>query len=262
MITKILDHFLQEVVDLVLSATEVSTLDRVVGLLSPSPSWVVQLEGSQEVGGVLEVWSNSENLVDQILNTDNSHLARLVLNNVVGGDWSSVSIDLDKSTFVDEITNSLQVGGPVGNVGLADPEHVGGGLVHLDEHSVVDLPQSEQLKDLPDLGRDLVDTADPHHEGQLRLGRDVVVSVLLGIALKPDLVPLLILVLLGILLSTLEDGNTLLPLVHLGLHGELGPVGPVLSLPLATLEDCLWDSGELGVGHSSLVEVNQAILAW
>ena len=95
MMTRQLDHFLQEVIDLVLSATEVSTLDKVVGLLSPSPSWVVQLEGPQEVGGVLEVWSNGEDLMDQILNTDDSHLAQLVLNDVVGGDWSSVSIDLN-----------------------------------------------------------------------------------------------------------------------------------------------------------------------
>ena len=66
-----------------------------VGLLSPSPSWVVQLEGPQEVGGVLEVWSNSENLVDQILNTDDSKLAQLSLNDVVGGDRSAVTIDLN-----------------------------------------------------------------------------------------------------------------------------------------------------------------------
>ena len=66
-----------------------------VGLLSPSPSWVVQLEGPQEVGSILEVGSNSEDLVDQILNTDDSQLAQLVLNDVVGGDGSSVSIDLD-----------------------------------------------------------------------------------------------------------------------------------------------------------------------
>merc|ERR1719412_1969023 len=153
--------------------------------------------------------------MDQILNTDNSHLAHLVLNDVVGGDWSSVPIDLDKSTLVDEITNSLQVGTPVSDVGLADPEHVLGGLVHLDEDSVVDLPQSEELQDLLDLGGDLVDTTDPHHEDQLGLGGNVVVTLLLGIALQPDLVSLLILVLLGILLSTLEDGNTLLPLVDL-----------------------------------------------
>ena len=66
-----------------------------VGLLSPSPSWVVQLEGPQEVGSILEVGSNSEDLMDQILNTDDSQLAQLVLNDVVGGDGSSVSIDLD-----------------------------------------------------------------------------------------------------------------------------------------------------------------------
>ena len=66
-----------------------------VGLLSPSPSWVVQLEGPQEVGSILEVWSNSENLVDQILNTDDSQLAQLVLDDVVRGDSSSVSIDLN-----------------------------------------------------------------------------------------------------------------------------------------------------------------------
>merc|ERR1719225_1005056 len=103
MINRYLDHFLQEVVDLVFSAAEVSTLDKVVGLLSPSPSWVVQLEGPQEVGGVLEVRSNSEDLVDEILNADDSHLAQLLLNDVVGGDWGSVPIDLDKSTFVDKI---------------------------------------------------------------------------------------------------------------------------------------------------------------
>ena len=66
-----------------------------VGLLSPSPSWVVQLEGPQEVGGILEVGSNSEDLVDQILNTDDSQLAQLVLDDVVRGDSSSVSIDLN-----------------------------------------------------------------------------------------------------------------------------------------------------------------------
>jgi len=141
----------------------------------------------------------------------------------------------------------------------ADPEHVGGGLVHLDEDSVVDLPQSEELEDLPDLGRHLVDTTDPHDEGQLGLGGDVVVTVLLGITLQPDLVSLLILVLLHVLLGTLEDVDTLLPPVDLGLDGELGPVGSVLSLPLATLENSLWDCGEFSVRHSSLVEVNQAI---
>jgi len=130
-----------------------------------------------------------------------------------------------------------------------DLEHVLGGLVDLDEDSVVDLPQSEQLKNLLDLGGHLVDTTDPHDKDELGLSGDIVVSLLLGITLQPDLIPLLILVLLGESLGPLEDLDTLLPLVDLSLDGELGPVGSVLSLPLATLEDSLGDCGELSVGH-------------
>ena len=66
-----------------------------------------------------------------------------------------------------------------------DSEHVLGGLVDLDEDSVVDLPQSEQLENLLDLGGHLVDTTDPHDEDQLGLGGNIVVAVLLGIALQP-----------------------------------------------------------------------------
>ena len=90
-----LDHFLEEIIDLYLAIPEVSTLDEVVGLLSPAPSWVVQLEGPQEVGGVLEVGSNGKDLMNQVLDADNSHLAQLILNDVVGGDWFSVPIDLN-----------------------------------------------------------------------------------------------------------------------------------------------------------------------
>ena len=67
----------------------------------------------------------------------------------------------------------------------ADPEHVGGGLVHLDEDSIVDLSQSEELQNLPDLGTDLVDTTNPHDENQLVFSLDIVVSLLLGFSLQP-----------------------------------------------------------------------------
>ena len=42
--------------------TEKLTLDEVVDLLPPSASGGVQLEGPQEVGRVLEVGANGENL--------------------------------------------------------------------------------------------------------------------------------------------------------------------------------------------------------
>jgi len=90
----------------------------VVGLLSPSTSWVVELEWPQEVGGILEVGSNSQDLVDQVFNADDSKFTKRLLNDLVGSDWGSVSVNLDKSTLVDKITNSLEVGTSVGDVWL------------------------------------------------------------------------------------------------------------------------------------------------
>ena len=55
-----------------------------------------------------------------------------------------------------------------------NPEHVDGGLVQLDEDSVVNLSQSEELENLTHFGGDLVDTTDAHHEGQTGLGGDIV----------------------------------------------------------------------------------------
>ena len=68
-----------------------------------------------------------------------------------------------------------------------DAEHVDGGLVQLDEDPVVDLTQPEELEDLADLGRDLVDTADAHDEGQLGFPGHVEVALLLGLPLQPEL---------------------------------------------------------------------------
>ncbi len=67
----------------------------------------------------------------------------------------------------------------------ADAEHVDGGLVELDEDAVVDLTQPKELEDLADLGRDLVDTADAHNEGQLGLPEHVEVALLLSLSLQP-----------------------------------------------------------------------------
>ena len=48
----VLDHVPEEVVDLVLPASEVSALHEVVGLLPPAAGRGVQLERPQEVAGV------------------------------------------------------------------------------------------------------------------------------------------------------------------------------------------------------------------
>jgi len=90
----------------------------VVDLLPPPTSGGVQLEWPQEVGGVLEVRSNIHDLVDKILNTDDSKLSKSALNDVIGSDGSTVSRHLNMSTLVDELANRLEVGSSPGNVGL------------------------------------------------------------------------------------------------------------------------------------------------
>merc|ERR1719436_405386 len=90
-----------------------------------------------------------------------------------------------------------------------------------------------------DLGGHLVDTADAHDKGKLGISGNIVVSLLASLTPQPDLVPLLILVFLGELLSTLEDVGTLGFANNLGLNSLLGPEGAVLCLPLPPLQDGL-----------------------
>jgi len=90
----------------------------VVDLLSPPTSGSVQLEWPQEVGSVLEVRSNIHNLMNKILNTDDSKLAKRTLDDVIGSDGSTVSINLYVSALVDELANRLQVRCSPGNVGF------------------------------------------------------------------------------------------------------------------------------------------------
>ena len=48
---------------------------------------------------------------------------------------------------------------PPGNVRFHQSQHAEGGLVELDKHSVVDLPQAKELQYLPNLRAHTVDTA-------------------------------------------------------------------------------------------------------
>ena len=70
-----LDHQLEESVDLVLPVAEVTTLNKVVGLLSPSTSWRVQFKWPQEICSIFEVWSNCHYFMYQVFNADNSELS-------------------------------------------------------------------------------------------------------------------------------------------------------------------------------------------
>lgn len=123
-----------------------------------STSWVAELEWPEEVGGLLEVGTNGEDLVDQILHADNAVLAEVLLNDGVVGKSNALLVDLSISALVDELADSLQVGVSVGDPWLDNLQHLESGLGHANEDTIVDLEKTEELEDLAGFWCDLVDT--------------------------------------------------------------------------------------------------------
>lgn len=152
-------HLADETVDVLLTVTGVTTLDVVVELAGAEATvGVGQLEGPQEVVGLLEVGADGVELVDQILHADNAELAEVLLDDLVVGEGNTPLVDLAVTALVQELTDGLQVGVTVGDVGVDNGQHLLGGLGQADEGTAVDLEQTEELQDLAGLGGNLVDT--------------------------------------------------------------------------------------------------------
>ena len=152
-------HLADESVDVLLTVTSVTTLDEVLDLAGVEATvGVGELEGPEEVVGLLEVGADGVDLVDQVFHADNAVLAEVLLNDLVVGKSNALLVDLSVATLVDELTDSLEVGVTVGDVGVDNSQHLLGGLGETDEDTVVDLEQTEELQDLTGLGSDFVDT--------------------------------------------------------------------------------------------------------
>lgn len=181
--------------------------------------------------------------MDQILNANDTSLAKSLLNDGVVTDGDSLLVNLGVSALVDKLADSLKVGVSPGNVRGDDLEHAECGLVELNKHSVIDLAETEELQDFTGLGGKLVDTGtgvssycnklklscvplDADNKGELGLGRYVKVSGLLGEATKTNLLALHLTVLFDVSLSALEDHATLV-LANLSVDGVRMCVGRV-----------------------------------
>jgi len=197
--SQILVHLSDESIDVLLSVTKVTTLDVVLEFSGTETTvGVGQLEGPQEVACLLEVGSDSEDLVDQVFHADDAILAQVVLDELIVGKGNSLLVNLSVSTLVDELSDGLEVGVAIGNVWVDNGEHLLGGLGQPDEDTVVDLEKSEELEDLARLGGDLVDTLDSHNEDKLGLLINEEAALLLAQASESDLLALRIAVLLDV----------------------------------------------------------------
>lgn len=195
---------------MLLTVAKVTTLDVVLELAgTEATSGVGELEGPEEVGGLLEVGADGVDLVDQVFHADDAVLAEVLLNDGVVGKGDALLVDLGVTALVDKLADGLQVGVTVGDERLDDLEHLRGGLGQTDEDTVVDLKKTEELEGFALLGVDLVDTLDTGNEDELGLGRDVVAALGLGDASEADLLTLIVAVLLDVGLGALEDLLTL-----------------------------------------------------
>jgi hypothetical protein len=107
-----------------------------------------ELEGPEEVVGLLELGTNGDNLVDEVLNASEADLAESSLYDGVVTQRNSLAVDLAVASLVDKLSDQTLRRIAVGNVGLNSSDHVPGSLVESNEHSVVELSQSQELEDL------------------------------------------------------------------------------------------------------------------
>jgi hypothetical protein len=152
-------HLSNKSIDLVFPVTQITALNVMSELsCTETASGVAELEGPEEVRGLLEVGADGEDLVDQIFHADNAELSETSLNEGVVGESNALLVNLSIATLVDQLPDGLEVGISVSNPGLDNLEHLKSGLGQTDEDTIVNLEKTKELEDLARLRRNLVDT--------------------------------------------------------------------------------------------------------
>ena len=123
-----------------------------------STSGIRELERPQEVACLLEVRTNRDDFVDQILHADNAKFAQVFLNELVVCESDTLLVDFTVAPLVDELTDRLEIGIAISDVWVYDCKHLLRGLGQTNEDAIVDLEESEKLKDLSWLWGNLADT--------------------------------------------------------------------------------------------------------
>mmetsp|Transcript_84436 Transcript_84436/g.180867 ORF Transcript_84436/g.180867 Transcript_84436/m.180867 type:complete len:230 (-) Transcript_84436:63-752(-) len=129
-----------------------------------------ELEGPEEVGGLLEVRPHRIDLVDQVLHAMEAILTKGAGDDLIVRQRDTLLVHLAEAALVDELPHALQRGVAVCNVGLDSLQHLQDGLVHLQEDAGVELLQAQQLEHLAWLGAELDDTHNADNKKQLGLG--------------------------------------------------------------------------------------------
>ena len=131
-------HAVNEFVDVVFPVTPVSASLEGVALSVETTPGSSELEGPQEVVGLLEVLATGVDFVDNVLNGGDVVLGESLLDDVVV-EGNALLVDLSEAALENQLADGLARGVPEGDVWLHFSEHVHGGLVESYEHAVVEL---------------------------------------------------------------------------------------------------------------------------
>ena len=96
--------------------------------------------------------------MDEVLNAVDSVASEHTGDDAVIAEWESSVVDLSVSSLIDDLGDHASGWITIGDEWLDHLDHVPGGLVQLDEDSVMELSQSQELQNLLGLGGKLSDT--------------------------------------------------------------------------------------------------------
>ena len=141
-------HSVDELVNEVLTGSPGTAVGEGVSLLLEALGGAGELEGPEEVVGLLEFRSDGPDLVNEVLNAvDSAALSEGVGNDGVIGEGDSGSVNLTVSSLVDESLESGAGRVSVGDERLNHSDHVDSGSGHSYEDSVMELSETEELHD-------------------------------------------------------------------------------------------------------------------
>lgn len=100
---------------------QITTLDEMLKFPGPeTSSWAGELEGPQEVRSLLEVGTDSVDLVNKVFHANDPIFAQILLNDLVVCNGDTLLVDLPVTALVNQLTNSLQRWIAISNVGFDD----------------------------------------------------------------------------------------------------------------------------------------------
>jgi len=231
------EHAGDKFVDELLAVSPDTTSVERMSLLFETLEGGVELEGPEEVVGLLESGTNSPDFVDEVLDAVDTVGGELVSDDGVVGERDAGSVDLSISALVDKLSHVGTGGVAIGDVRLNNTEHVDSGLVKLDKHAVVELTESQELHDLLALGGELVDTSGSDNESNLGFSGNVDLSSSLGSAESVNSITVFLLVFSVVLLGVGSESFALVDTGLLGIGALFGEVSENLSITGSLLSE-------------------------